>query len=153
MKSIRHKKILEIVRNNTVSTQEELQELLVRNGFTTTQATISRDIRELRLIKTMTPSGGYCYALPQEHIPVQFSAGLNSVFLESIKSVDYAGNFVVVKCFSGMANAVCATIDNVKWEGLVGTLAGDDTIFILMRTEETAREFCEYVTGLTRKGQ
>lgn len=153
MKAMRHNKILELIGSNTVSTQEELQELLVREGFTATQATISRDIRELRLVKTLSSSGSYCYATPQEQSSVQLSVNINAVFLESIKSVDYAGNFAVIKCFAGMANAVCATIDTGKWDGLVGTLAGDDTIFLLMRNEEAAKDFARYIQDTIRKAK
>lgn len=151
MKAVRQQKILEIIASHTVSTQEELQELLQKEGFCATQATISRDIRELRLVKNMTPAGGYCYNTPQEQQPAQIPISLGTVFVESIKSVDYAGNFTVIKCFSGMANAVCVNIDTGRWEGLVGTLAGDDTIFLLMRTEEQAKEFCRFIQETIRK--
>lgn len=153
MKTVRHQKILDIITSNKVATQEELQALLSKEGFVTTQATISRDIRELRLIKSMSPSGGYCYATPQETVSVPLTVSLSAVFIESIRSVDYAGNFVVVKCHSGMANAVCATIDTGKWDGLVGTLAGDDTIFLLMRNEDAAKEFSQYITEITLKNK
>lgn len=153
MKSLRHNKILELIGSQMVATQEELQALLHREGFSTTQATISRDIRELRLVKTLSSSGSYCYATPQAETPMTLSPNLAGVFLESIKSVDYAGNFVVVKCFAGMANAVCATIDNGKWDGLVGTLAGDDTIFLLLRTEDAAKMFSTYILDTIRKAK
>lgn len=153
MKSLRHDKILELIESRTVSTQEELQELLKQEGYATTQATISRDIRELRLVKTLTPQGSYCYATPQASAVIPQTISINTVFLESIKSVDFAGNFVVVKCFSGMANAVCATIDNGKWEGLVGTLAGDDTIFLLLRNEEQAGAFARYITDMVKSAK
>lgn len=151
MKAKRQNKILELIAAHTVTTQEELQSLLEKSGFTATQATISRDIKELRLVKALSPSGGYYYtAVPnqeREAIPVN----LNSVFLESVRSVDHAGNFVVVKCFTGMANAVCATIDTGFWNGLVGTIAGDDTIFLLMRTELNAEEFAQQLRDLTSR--
>ncbi|MEG2074251.1 MAG: arginine repressor [Angelakisella sp.] len=151
MKSVRHEAILDILSKNTVTTQEDLQALLAGRGFSTTQATISRDIREMRLIKALTPSGSYAYTTPHEKLAMPLPLNINSVFLESIKTVDHAGNFVVVKCFSGMANAVCASIDNGKWDGLVGTIAGDDTIFLLLRSEEAAGEFSEYLLQTIRK--
>lgn len=153
MKSMRQKKILEIIEAKTVSTQDELQELLSQEGFSATQATISRDIRELKLVKIQTSSGEYCYSPPQEHRSVPVTLNINAVFLESIKSIDHAGNFVVVKCFSGMANAVCATIDNGRWDGMVGTLAGDDTIFMLLRTEDQAADFSRYLTEMVNKSE
>ncbi len=153
MKAKRQSKILELIASHTITTQEELQSLLETAGYSATQATISRDIKELRLIKTLSPSGSYYYALApvqeREAIPVS----LNSVFLESVRHVDFAGNLVVVKCFTGMANAVCATIDTGTWGGLVGTIAGDDTIFLLMRTELQAEEFAQYLRELTEKAK
>lgn len=145
MKAMRHEAILDILSKYSVTTQEELQERLAIRGFSATQATVSRDIRELRLIKTLTASGSYCYTTPHEKLTMSLPPNINSVFLESIRTVDHAGNFVVVKCFSGMANAVCASIDNGKWDGLVGTIAGDDTIFLLLRSEEAAGDFSEYL--------
>lgn len=153
MKAIRHKAILDILSSHSVNTQEELQQLLLDEGFSTTQATISRDIRELRLIKTLSPSGGYCYTTHQEKMAMALPLNINSVFLESIRTVDHAGNFVVVKCFAGMANAVCASIDNGRWDGLVGTIAGDDTIFLLLRSEEAAGEFSDYLLETIRKAK
>ena len=148
MKTLRHKKILDIVNNRHVTTQEELQKILEDDGFVATQATISRDIKDLRLIKALSPNGSYYYTTPHEKITATLELNINTVFLESIKSVDGTGCFVVVKCFSGMANAVCASIDNGKWTGLVGTIAGDDTIFLLLRTEEQAKEFAQYVLNI-----
>ncbi len=151
MKAKRQSKILDIIAAHTVTTQEELQSYLEQEGFSATQATISRDIREMRLIKALSPNGTYYYTVPQERKPESFSVNVNSVFLESVKTVDHAGNFVVVKCFTGMANAVCATIDSISWNGLVGTIAGDDTIFLLLRTEHNAEELAAYLSGITGK--
>lgn len=151
MKAKRQAKILELITSHTVTTQEELQTLLEEAGYAATQATISRDIKELRLIKALSSSGSYYYTL----VPVQeretAPVNLNSVFLESVRQVDFAGNTVVVKCHTGMANAVCATIDNGSWNGLVGTIAGDDTIFLLMRTEAQAQEFAQYLRELAER--
>ena len=138
MKAKRQEKILSIIQNNTITTQEELQSHLAQAGFDATQATISRDIKELRLVKALSPTGNYYYTLPMEKQPEVLSLNIDYVFLESIKSVDFAGNFVVVKCFPGMANAVCVALDSLQWTGVVGTLAGDDTIFVLMRSETHA---------------
>ena len=149
MKAKRQSKILDIIAAHTVTTQEELQNYLAQEGFSATQATISRDIREMRLIKALSPNGTYYYTVPQERKPETFTVNVNSVFMESVKTVDHAGNFVVVKCFTGMANAVCATIDNISWNGLVGTIAGDDTLFLLLRSEHNAEELAAYLSQIT----
>ena len=149
MKAKRQSKILDIIAAHTVTTQEELQNYLAQEGFSATQATISRDIREMRLIKALSPNGTYYYTVPQERKPETFTVNVNFVFMESVKTVDHAGNFVVVKCFTGMANAVCATIDNISWNGLVGTIAGDDTIFLLLRSEHNAEELAAYLSQIT----
>lgn len=140
MKKKRHEKMLEIIKKSEIDTQEELQERLRKNGFEVTQATISRDIKELRLVKELSVSGKYKYSTGRK-LEKDFSNRLSSVFSESITSVDYALNTVVIKCFAGMANAACAAIDSMHWDGVVGTLAGDDTIFILCRTSDLATVF------------
>ena len=142
MKEKRHGKILEIIRNNDIFTQEELQSKLSECGFKVTQATVSRDIRELKLVKVINKDGFYHYAVPEgDNIGKQ--SKLRNIFSGSVKSVDYAGNIVVVKCHTGMAQAVCASLDAMKYEEIVGTIAGDDTIFILLRTELNAKKFVE----------
>ena len=102
MKSQRQEKILSIIQNHTVTTQEELQSYLSQAGFDATQATISRDIKELRLIKTLSSTGSYYYTTSVQKEPEAAALNIDFVFLESIRSVDFAGNFVVVKCYSGM---------------------------------------------------
>lgn len=137
MKKRRQAKILEIISLFNVETQEELQSYLKDSGFEITQATISRDIKELRLIKVLSDEGRYIYSKNKSEISEE-EKRTNSIFIESIQSIDYAMNTVVVRCFSGMANAACAAIDAMEWSGVVGTLAGDDTIFVLCRNEEQA---------------
>ena len=153
MKAKRQEKILSIIQNNTITTQEELQSHLAQAGFDATQATISRDIKELRLVKALSPTGNYYYTRPMEKQPEVLSLNIDYVFLESIKSVDFAGNFVVVKCFPGMANAVCVAVDTGTWDGLVGTIAGDDTIFLLLRTQRQAEEFADYLKDIVAKAK
>lgn len=148
MKALRHKKILEIIGEKTITTQEELQKHLEEEGFSTTQATISRDIKDLRLIKALSSNGSYYYTTAHSKIDSALEFNLSTIFMESIKSVDYAGYMVSIKCYSGLANAVCASIDNGSWDGLVGTIAGDDTIFLLLKSEPQAKEFCEYITNV-----
>lgn len=151
MKQNRQEKILSIIQNHSVTTQEELQARLLSAGFSATQATISRDIKELRLIKAPSPTGGYYYTVPPE--PEKLSLDIDPVFLESVKTVDFAGNFVVVKCDSGMANAICVAVDTVGWNGMVGTIAGDDTIFMLLRTERQAEVFSGLLQDLVEKAR
>ena len=136
MKTRRHAKILELIKEHDIDTQDELLRYLRESGFDVTQATVSRDIKELRLVKALSPTGNYYYTLPMEKQPEVLSLNIDYVFLESIKSVDFAGNFVVVKCFPGMANAVCVAVDTGTWDGLVGTIAGDDTIMCAIRSVE-----------------
>lgn len=141
MKKRRKAKILEIINNFEVETQEELQSKLRESGFEVTQATISRDIRELRLVKELSESGRYIYSAGKKNYNDSMAGKFITIFSESIISVDYALNTVCVKCFSGTANAACAAIDSMQWNGVVGTIAGDDTIFVLCKTEEFAENF------------
>ncbi len=137
MKAKRHAKILEFIQQNEIETQDEILEKLKRCGFEVTQATISRDIKELRLVKTLSSTGKYRYTNVKSDTG-DLSAKFYTLFVNSITNVDYAGNTVVLRCYAGMAQAVCAALDAMQWEGLVGTLAGDDTIFVLLRTESYA---------------
>ncbi|MFZ5353548.1 MAG: arginine repressor [Bacillota bacterium] len=132
MKISRHAKILEIIDRNIVETQEELAEELKKNGFNVTQATVSRDIKELRLIKVLTENGRYKYAALKEH-DTMLSERLVKMFTESVLNMDFAGNIIVLKTFSGAAGAACEAIDAFDIKDIVGTLAGDDTIFVLIR--------------------
>ncbi|MCI8652577.1 MAG: arginine repressor [Angelakisella sp.] len=153
MKSQRQEKILSIIQSHTITTQEELQSHLQEAGFHATQATISRDIKELRLVKALSSAGNYYYTTPVQKEPEATVLNIDFVFLESIRSVDFAGNFVVVKCYAGMANAVCVAVDTGTWDGLVGTIAGDDTIFLLLRTQRQAEEFAEFLRELVAKAK
>ena len=137
MKTKRHSKILELISERDINTQEELLAYLKAAGFDVTQATVSRDIKELRLVKTMVSDGKYRYAPSVSDSNADIGTKY-AVFNQSTKSVDCAGNMVVVKCFTGIANAACAVLDAMNHEGVVGTLAGDDTIFVLMRDEKSA---------------
>ncbi|MCD7796910.1 MAG: arginine repressor [Clostridiales bacterium] len=140
MKKRRHAKILELINSGEIETQEELQSLLYKAGFEVTQATISRDIKELRLVKELSDKGRYYYSTGKK-------AGLEAVrrtggiFGDSIISVEYAINIVCIKCFPGMAVAVCTAVDSMEWSGVVGTISGDDTIFVLCKTPDFAKIF------------
>ncbi len=142
MKSKRHNKIMEIIAAHDIETQEELIDQLKREGFDVTQATISRDIRELKLSKVMCESGNYKYVLPKtgvhdgQHV---YSKALTG----SIKSVDCAMNDIVIKTYPGMANAVAAGIDTLHEEDILGCVAGDDTIIIIAHSTEAASGICK----------
>ncbi len=140
MKKRRHAKILELISSKNIETQEELQSYLLKCGFDVTQATISRDIKELRLVKELSDRGRYIYSTGKKagNDAVRRTGG---IFSESIVSVEQALNFVCIKCFSGMAVAVCTAIDSMEWTGVVGTISGDDTIFVLCKTEDFAKIF------------
>ncbi len=146
MKISRHAKILEIIERHPIETQEELAEELKKSGFNVTQATVSRDIKELKLVKVLDENGIYKYAALKEHDSM-LNERLVKVFAESVLSIDYAGNIVVLKTFSGAANAACEAIDVIDFKEIVGTLAGDDTIFALVRSAENV----EYVIEKLKK--
>lgn len=137
MKKQRHVAIIRIIEQNCLSTQTELLDKLHEEGFNTTQATISRDIKDLRLVKKVDELGRSRYTVDSGESG-ELLGKYRSIFGHSVISADYAGNTLVVKCYTGMANAACAALDAMHWEGLVGTLAGDDTIFALCRTPEFA---------------
>mgnify|MGYP000637758464 CR=1 FL=1 len=137
MKKRRQEAILEIIEKYDLSTQDELLQKLRDSGFDATQATVSRDIKELRLVKTMGANGQYKYAVTKTESDELLSK-FKSIFAQSVVSADFAGNIIAIRCYTGMAQAACAAFDSMHWEGLVGTLAGDDTIFALCRTPEFA---------------
>lgn len=148
MKNDRKKAILDIVSKYEVDTQETLQALLLERGFNVTQATVSRDIKELSLLKTMGLNGNYKYTLPQKTSQSSAKSSFSAIFSDAVISVDSALNTVVIKCSTGMANAVCSRLDSVGYSAVVGTLAGDDTIFVLMRTERDAANMVEELNEL-----
>ncbi len=140
MKNQRHQKILELINAYPIERQEDLLNRLKESGFQVTQATVSRDIRQLRLVKAATGDGHYRYTAsvgqaPHGDKPSRFEM----IFGESVLSVDSAGHIVMVTCHSGMANAACEVFDLVSWDDVVGSLAGDNTFIVLMRSEEAAK--------------
>ncbi|WP_077367665.1 arginine repressor [Anaerosalibacter sp. Marseille-P3206] len=128
-KYTRQRKILEIIENYDVETQEELAEFLKKAGIDITQATISRDIKELRLVKVLSKNGRYKYAVVEDNLEGTTDR-LITIFRNSVVSYDIAGHIVVIKTIPGAAQVCASAIDSLKLEGIVGTLAGDDTIFI-----------------------
>ena len=139
MKNARQQKILELIDTYEIDTQEMMIEKLSEAGIKATQTTISRDIRELKLIKGMSSKGTYKYILPgvkkENNIPV-----LNSVLTDSVTRIEAAGNIVVIKTYPGMANALAVCVDSFEKPHIIGSVAGDDTILLVVRTDEVARE-------------
>ena len=137
MKTKRHAKILEIIQAHPVETQDELLQWLREGGYAVTQATVSRDIKELRLIKALGSDGRYRYSTVRQENE-SMSAKFHSLFADAVLTINYAGNIVVLKCLSGMAQAACAAMDSMHWDTIVGTLAGYDTIICIVKDEEQA---------------
>ena len=148
MKFKRQAAILEIISSNEIKTQEELSEHLRERGFNTTQATISRDIKELRIVKELTSLGTYRYTASNKEVGGTFSSRLNTIFKECITSYDYAQNMVVIKTMPGLASAACSAIDAMNMSVVVGSLAGDDTAFLVMRDNNAAAAFCAEIKKL-----
>jgi len=142
MKPNRQAKILELIENNDIETQEQLLLELEACGFTTTQATISRDIKELRIIKELGKNGVYRYSANAKQKESSSAAKLNSIFRQCVTSCDHAQNIVVIKTMPGMASAACTAIDNMDFDTIIGTLAGDDTAFLLLRDTSSATALC-----------
>ncbi len=142
MKYTRHAKILEIIESKEIETQEELSEELRKLGLNVTQATVSRDIKELRLIKVLSKTGKYKYATLKSQDSV-LSDRLIRLFKDSILSLDHAGNILVIKTIPAAAQAAASAIDAANFEGNVGTVAGDDTIFVVVRDADKMEEMKE----------
>ncbi|MBA9088401.1 Arginine repressor [compost metagenome] len=146
MKGQRHIKIREIIAGQEIETQDELVEALRKAGFQVTQATVSRDIKELMLIKVPTDDGRYKYSMPtaQRYNPV---LKLQRALIDNFVHIDHTGNLVVVKCLPGTANSVAVLIDNMEWADLLGTICGDDTILLICRNEEYSQFIIDQILG------
>lgn len=145
MKNDRQSRILEIIERENVETQEQLQQRLQEQGVVCTQATISRDIKQLHLVKEPVGQGKYRYTVSSQRSRLNVADKLRGIFRESIVSIDNAQNIVVIKTMSGLANAAAAAVDSMTVPYMVGSLAGDDTAFLVMRDTESAKSFCEEV--------
>lgn len=147
MKNVRHQKILELIEKYDIETQEAMIERLREVGIIVTQTTISRDIRQLKLVKGTTGKGTYKYVVPgtrkESNAPV-----LNSAITESVVNIEAARNIVVVKTYPGMANAVAVCIDGFDEFEIVGSVAGDDTILLVMRDDEPAMALVKKLSGV-----
>ena len=145
MKNDRQAKILEIISTENIETQEQLLDRLQAHGITSTQATISRDIKQLHLIKEPMGQGMYKYAVSGNRTKLNFAERLRTIFRESITSIDSAQNIVVIKTMPGLASAACAALDDMGVTYMVGSLAGDDTAFLVMRDTDSATDFCQEI--------
>ena len=150
MKSKRQAEILRIIEDVDVETQDQLLSELKARGVTSTQATISRDIKELHLIKELTGYGTYKYAVSGRKTSMNIAGRLRTIFKEGVTSFDVAQNIVVLKTMPGLASAACAAIDGMDIPSLVGSLAGDDTAILIMRTNEDAAEFCNEIHAMLK---
>ena len=148
MKNARQTEILNIIQTEDVETQEQLLTQLKQRGFAATQATISRDIKELRLVKELTGRGGYRYALSGHKGPDTSDTRLRNIFREGVFSVDIAQNIVVVRTMPGLASAACSALDGMEIPGMVGSLAGDDTGILIMRDNACAQQFVSEIHKL-----
>lgn len=149
MKRARQAEILKIIQSVDVETQEQLLDELKARGFASTQATISRDIKELRLVKEMS-GGGYRYVVSERKGMVDSDVRLRNIFKEGVVSVDLAQNIVVVRTMPGLASAACSALDSMDIPGMVGSLAGDDTGILIMRDNASAEQFNREVHKLLK---
>lgn len=150
MKSERHAMILNLIETTNVETQEELADMLKQRGICVTQATVSRDIKELRLIKVLAENGGYKYATVDKA-----EAGMKErfvrIFGDSVVGINTSANLVIVKTLSGSANAAAEAVDSMHWNDIVGTMAGDNTIFIAARDEKTVPDIVKRLSAMIKK--
>ena len=149
MKKNRQMKILEIISKFEVETQDDLIDLLKKEDYYVTQATISRDIRELDLIKITTPSGKYKYTVGSHSShEAQKKSHIGNAVLSAIRSIDYGQNIIVLKTLPGMSDAVAIEIDRIQVHEILGCISGDDTIFVAIRDTDSARRICEKMKEL-----
>lgn len=147
MKIKRQKRILELIKENIFLTQEELQEALLADGFEVTQSTVSRDIKELRIVKGHDRDGNYRYIAAKQS-PSHNDNHYRELFARSVKSVAYALNNVVIKCYNGMASPACVAVDELFGDMMLGSLAGDDTIIIVTYNEQGAESLTRELKNL-----
>ena len=139
---------MEIISTRDIETQEQLLQELQNAGFSSTQATISRDIKELRIVKELTTLGTYRYTTANDEVGGSFSARLNTIFRECVTGFDYSLNIVVIRTLPGLANAAASAIDAMNMSVILGSLAGDDTVMVVMRDANAAAAFCGEIKHL-----
>lgn len=140
MKGKRQRKIIDIITSQIICTQEELARVLQSDGFSVTQATISRDIKELGLVKVPSDDNLYRYALPSDSRGPNPISRLHKVFRDSVLNIDYSENIIVIRTLTGNAHAVAACLDYSDWEGMLGTVAGDDTILVVVKPKDAVEK-------------
>ena len=148
MKLGRQSVIMEIINERDIETQNQLMAALAERGVKSTQATLSRDIRDMRLVKELGPKGNYRYVAAAKQETPDLDQRLKKIFKESIVSYDLAQNILVIKTLPGLANGACSTLDGMEVDGLVGTIAGDDTAFIAMKDNSSANSFYKEIEQL-----
>ncbi|MBQ8263703.1 MAG: arginine repressor [Oscillospiraceae bacterium] len=148
MKSLRQEKIVEIISKRNIETQNQLMTALMAEGIRSTQATLSRDIRDLHLVKELTGDGTYRYVLGSKDGISDFDQRLRKIFRESIVDYAVAQNIIVIKTLPGLANAACSALDNMDIYNLVGSIAGDDTAFLAMKDNASAERFYREIESL-----
>lgn len=139
---------MEIISTQNVETQEQLLEALQKEGFRGTQATISRDIKELRIVKELSNMGTYRYTASASEMDSSFTGRLNTIFRECVVSFDYAQNIIIIRTLPGLASAAGSALDSMNLNSVVGTLAGDDTVMVVMRDSNTAAALCGEIKNL-----
>ncbi|MHB8075054.1 arginine repressor [Desulfosporosinus fructosivorans] len=148
MKARRQMKVQEIITKEIIHTQEDLAERLHLAGFNVTQATVSRDIKEMGLIKVPSAGDDYCYAVPTEVHPTNLQDRLKRVLRETMVSINDTESLVVIRTIPGNAHALAAVLDNCNWEEIIGTVAGDDTILLVIKPKEAVSTVLERITTL-----
>ena len=148
MKTHRQTRVKEIVERLVIRTQDELADALRNEGIDVTQATVSRDIKELMLVKVPTGDGSYRYAFPAERNVTVSVARLEKTFQDSVLAMDSSGNIIVLRTLPGTAQAVAYVLDNVRWPEIIGTVAGDDTIFLVVKPESAVEHVKERLESI-----
>ena len=149
MKGRRQKKIVELINREAISTQGELAEALMKEGFNVTQATVSRDIKELRLVKLARGDNTYAYSLPKGQVPLQDESRLRRIFSDAVLNIASSENIVVIHTLPGNANSVCSLLDSSGWEEILGAVAGDDTIILVAKSNTMAEPLIERLKSLS----
>jgi transcriptional regulator of arginine metabolism len=150
VKALRHATIKKIIDHNVIETQEELAAALQEHAIHVTQATVSRDIKELMLTKVPASEGRYRYAFPVENNQAFLQPRMERIFQDSVMGMDFSGNIIVIKTLPGTAQAVAAAIDNTKWPSIIGTVAGDDNILVVVKPIEAVAQVMEKLLILSQ---
>jgi len=150
VKARRHALILSIIKENAIETQEDLGEALRLEGVEVTQATLSRDIKELGLIKVPTPDGHYRYSLPTDRSFPDLIKRAERMFEHAVTSIDYSENMIIIKTTNGTAQGVAAALDDLDWKEVMGTIAGDDSILVIVRKKQQVEQVLSRLYKLRR---